>query len=410
VIQTAVADRILATDPTRGPRPATTGGARNRLQGQRVLFILPTLGVGGAERQAFLLARELQRNEGASVRIVSVSPPDIPLQLIELCEKEGLSWDRFTLRHTYGERMLQLWDLIRFTRFLRRERPDVLLPYCMFPNIMSALTWRLGGARLCVWNQRDEGRNRVMRVVERMAVGRVNCFISNAEHGAAFLTGELGVASSNVRIVHNGIELPTPKRDAGGWRRELGLGDTDFVACMVANLHVYKDHETLIAAWAQVVAHLSRAGRRAHLLLAGAPGNTSTAIQQQIESNRLSDSVRMLGVVDDVSGLLGAVDVAVFSSFNEGLPNAVLEAMAAGVPVIGTDYAGIREAVGAGGLLAAPRNSADLAAKIVRLAEDSVLRVRSAAEGRLRVTNEFSVGRMANDTIEIIVEEMRRAK
>jgi glycosyltransferase involved in cell wall biosynthesis len=403
---------MTGSEPLADSRAAFTGGARNRLQGKRVLFVLPTLGLGGAERQAFLLARELQRNEGASVRIVSMSPPDIPLQLIELCDKEGLSWERFTLKHTYGERLLQLWDLMRFTRFLRRERPDVLLPYCMFPNIVCALTWRLGGAGLCLWNQRDEGRARVIRAVERLAVSRVGSFISNSQHGAAFVTDALEVPASRVRIVHNGIELPRPKRDAAEWRRALGLSDTDFVACMVANLHLFKDHETLIDAWVQVVAHLKRAGRRAHLLLAGAPGNTSAAIQQQIESNHLVDCVSKLGVVDDVSGLLRAVDVAVFSSFNEGLPNAVLEAMAAGVPVVGTDYPGIREAVGGAGeqLLAAPKNSADLAAKIIRVADDALWRTRAAAQGRDRVTNEFSVRRMANDTVEIILEEMRRVK
>jgi hypothetical protein len=142
-----------------------------RLEGVRVLFIVPTLGFGGAERQAFLLARQLVQKDGASVRFVSMAPANVPRTLIDLCEREGLSWDQFVLTHTYGERLKQLRDLIRFIFFLRRERPDVVLPYCMFPNIVCALTWKLGGARLCVWNQRDEGRSRVVRWVERIADG-----------------------------------------------------------------------------------------------------------------------------------------------------------------------------------------------------------------------------------------------
>jgi glycosyltransferase involved in cell wall biosynthesis len=389
---------------------AKTDGERNRLQGKRVLFILPTLGVGGAERQAFLLARELQRNEGASVRIVSVSPPDIPLQLIELCEKEGLSWDRFTLRHTYGQRLLQLWDLIRFTRFLRRERPDVLLPYCMFPNIVSALTWRLGGARLCVWNQRDEGRNRVMRFVERIAVGRINCFISNSEHGAAFLTGELGVTTSRVQVIGNGVELREAQGDRESWRRRLRIPADAFVACMVANLHGFKDHRTLIDAWTRVVTAVEATGRDAHLLLAGSHGDRADEVRRQIEAHGLQQRIHLLGTVNDIGGLLRAIDLSVFSSVKEGLPNAVLEAMSAGVAVVATDYPGVREALGPGveDFLAEPKDAEDLARKIIRVAMDDELRLHAVRHGQRRVATTFSVSRMSNLTVEVLLKELHR--
>jgi glycosyltransferase involved in cell wall biosynthesis len=401
---------MRGTDAIADSRPASTGVERNRLRGKRVLFILPTLGVGGAERQAFLLARELQRNEGALVRIVSLSPPDIPLQLIELCEKEGLSWERFTLKHTYGQRLLQLWDLIRFARFLRRERPDVLLPYCMFPNIVSALTWRLGGARLCVWNQRDEGRSRVMRFVERIAVGRVNCFISNSEHGAAFLTGELGVASSNVRVVGNGVELREAQGDRASWLQHLRIPADAFVGCMVANLHGFKDHRTLVDAWTRVVAAVEATGREAHLLLAGSHGDRADEIRRQIEANALQQRIHLLGTVNDIGGLLRAIDLSVFSSVKEGLPNAVLEAMSAGVAVVATDYPGVREALGPGveDFLAEPKNADDLARKIIRVAMDNELRLRAVRHGQNRVATTFSVSRMANLTVDLLLEELRR--
>jgi glycosyltransferase involved in cell wall biosynthesis len=389
-----------------------TGPGRRRLEGKRVLFVLPSLGMGGAERQAFLLGRQLARDEGALVRLVSVGPPNIPSTMVESIEREGLNWERFTFTHTYGERLRQAWDLARFVVFLRRERPDVVLSYCMFPNIVSALTWKLGGARACIWNQRDEGRGRVVRAVERVAVGQVGRFLSNSTHGADFLIDTLGVPREQVHVIRNGIETRQPHRDRSAWRRDLGLSDSDFVACMVANLHGFKDHHTLIAAWRRVVDRLSPSGRNAHLLLAGANGDRTDDVRRQIDDLTLNRHVHLLGQVTDVPGLLGAVDLSVFSSVAEGVPNAVLEAMAAGVAVVATDYPGIREALGPSGesMLAREKDPVDLAEKIVRTADDAPLRASLGLQGRLRVASEFSIERMSDAATTVIVRELTSAR
>ena len=82
---------------------------------------------------------------------------------------------------------------------------------------------------------------------------------------------ELGLAADRVRLVSNGVELPAPLESRAGWRRRLGLGERDFAACMVANLHRFKDHATLLRAWRSVVDAEAGLGGRAVLLLAGKP-------------------------------------------------------------------------------------------------------------------------------------------
>ena len=320
--------------------------------------------------------------------------------MVESIEREGLTWGRFTFTHTYGERLRQAWDLARFVVFLRRERPDVVLSYCMFPNIVSALTWKLGGARVCIWNQRDEGRGRVARWVEGLSVRQVRLFLANASHGGEFLTNVLGVSPEQVRIIHNGIELPPAVHDRATWRRRLGLHETAFVACMAANLHGYKDHETLVTAWRIVVDRLRLSGRDAHLLLAGHDGDRREAVERQIHEIGLDDHVKLIGSVSDVTGLLRTVDLAALSSYNEGLPNAVLEAMSAGLAVVATDYPGIREAVGSVGdcLLVRPRDPQDMADKIIEMAEDSRRRAAAGAQvgcasPRSSVSSEWPVPR-----------------
>ena len=395
----------LANVNAREQLPACVVPATRALQGVRVLFVVPTLGLGGAERQAFFLAKHLVRHQRASVSFACFAPVGGSARLAAQCEREGIPWTRFTLRHGFQDRVGHAVDALRFARFLRRRRADIVLPYCMFQNVLCALTWRIGGARVCIWNQRDEGRARVSRWVERMAASQIRCFVANAAHGAAFVRDALGAADDRVHVVHNGVMLPKEGGDPAAWRQRLGLPDSAFVGCMLANLQAYKDHETLVRAWRAVVNRLHQDGTDAHLLLVGRADGQHAAIERQVEAQGLSRHVHFLGAVSDVWPLLQSVDLAVFSSRKEGLPNAVLEAMAAGLAVVATDIPGIREAVGPAGMrcLAREGDPHDLAAKIVELARDAPLRRALGRAGRERARVHFSIQRMCEEmTMQIV--------
>jgi glycosyltransferase involved in cell wall biosynthesis len=371
------------------------------LRGVRIVFVLPSIGLGGAERQAFFLARYLLEREDARPHLLSLSTRT---SLAERCDQAGVPYSFFELQHGYKSRMGQARDALRFVGRLRRQRAQILLPYCMFQNVLCGLTWRPAGVRLCIWNQRDEGRSRLDPWLERIAVRLTPRFISNSTHGATFLTEQLRIAPTRVRVVHNGIELPPTDRSTVDLRQELGLPPNAFVVTMVANLHSKKDHETLVSAWRHVVDVLAPTGRSAQLLLAGSFSDRHQALVAQVASLSLQDHVRFLGQVQKVDDLLQAVDVAAFSSFTEGVPNAVLEAMAHGLAVVGTDYAGIREAVGAEGLslLAPPRDAAALADRLLKAATDTAFRERIGRLGRARVVECFGVEKMASEMTAII--------
>jgi glycosyltransferase involved in cell wall biosynthesis len=306
----------------------------------------------------------------------------------------------------------QVRDVGRFIQLLRRERIQVLLSYCMFQNILAALSWRLGGASVFVWGQRDEGRQRHERWVERLAVWQTPLFASNSAHGAQFLTSVLGAPPRRVHVVHNGVEPPRPVHSRAEWRSRLGFADNVFLACMVANLHRFKDHPTLIRAWRTVVDRMRQHGAQAHLLLAGAFLDAHVALLELVSQLRLENEVHFLDEVDDVAGLLAAVDLGVFSSFAEGVPNGVLECMAAGLPVVGADHPGIREAVGpdAAHLLAVPRDPEGFAEKILLAALDPASRRRLGEAGRARVAQEFTVEKMREQTVALILAELSRRR
>jgi glycosyltransferase involved in cell wall biosynthesis len=397
------------TDAPEARLPAGSKRVLPTLDGIRILLVVPTFGPGGAQRQAFLLARYLAETERASVHLLNLGPAGA---LAAACDQYGIAHDQFELRHGYRDRVGQVWDALRFVALLRRRRIDVLLPYCMFQNIFCGMTWRLGGVKVCIWNQRDEGRSRLEPFVERVAVSQTRCFVSNSRHGASFLTGALRVPADRVHLVANGIELIEPHGRRAEWRRRIGAADNDFVACMAANLTRFKDHATLIGAWAIVVDRLRRSGRDAHLVLAGLKQERYEALCAQVQERGLERHVRFLGPVDDMPGLLEAVDLAVFSSCAEGVPNAVLEAMAARLCVVATDYPGIREAVGpeATERLARLRDPLDLAEKILVAAENDELRLLAGAQGRARVAAEFGVDVMGATMARLIRQELGRRR
>jgi len=362
------------------------------LSGRRIIFVFNTLDLGGAEWQGLLLARYLLRAEGARVEVCGFTGPG---RLAELCDTWGIPWRVIPVAWGVG-RGRRARALLLLASGLRRARPHVLMPYTVLPNVLCGLVWRWTGARLCVWNQRDEGRGLTGTRLERRALAGMPLFISNSRHGAELLSASRGVPPAKVHVVYNGVEPMAPEGDRQSWRARLGVDDGCFLACMVANLHNYKDHETLLRAWRRVVDAIAVDSREAVLLLAGRFGNMHDRLKALAYDLELGRAVRFLDKVDDVAGLLAAVDLGVFSSRCEGVPNGMLECMMSGLALTGTDIPGIREALGEDGLpwLAPPGDDEALAGRIMALAADPALRATLGGQNRRRVAEVFAPERM----------------
>jgi glycosyltransferase involved in cell wall biosynthesis len=374
--------------------------ALGSLAGARIVFFFSSLELGGAERQAIHLATFLKKECRSEVEIWGTSAPG---RAAELCSERGIPF-RSVRPPLRGGIFAKVIGMARLIKELRRARPQVLLPYTMAPNIICGLIWRFSGARVCVWNQRDEGRGRVGRFAESWAVRHTPLFISNSQHGAEFLAKDMGADRRKVFVVRNGIALSPPAISREEWRRAHEVPADHFVACMVANIHRFKDHDTLLRAWAIVVAELEARGIAATLLLAGRADASAQALKALMSELKIERSVRMLGPVSDISLLLNAVDLGVLSSRLEGCPNAVLEYMAARLAVVATDIPGIREALGPDGepFLAPPADARGIAEKMIQLALDPALRMRQALANQERVERLFGVSRMCRETASLI--------
>lgn len=314
------------------------------LRGHKVLFVFLGSELGGAERQGLLLARHLKDHCGADVHVLGLAA-DQPGRVSELCNEYGIPWIPIPLKW-WSRRLRWLLEITRFAGQVRKMKPDIILSYTWLPNLVCGLVWNLTGARTFVWNQRDEGMGLNTSFWHRAAARLTPCFVANSVAGKDFLVNTYGSTKERVRVIHNGVVLERPALNRREWREKLGIEKSDFVACMVANLHQNKDHATLLIAWKKLLNQAPPGARSPVLLLAGRFDGTEATLKGLAADLDLGENCRFLGKVLDIPGLLQAADLCVHSSKSEGLPNAILEAMAAGLPVVATDIPGNREAVG----------------------------------------------------------------
>jgi len=373
------------------------------LQNKRVLILFGSLDMGGAERQGLLLAQYLKEHEGALVTVLGLG--ERRGVVADVCDSWSIPWKNVWLHWGLRRRLLHL---VRLAFCLRREQPDILLSYTKVPNIAATMLWRICKAQLCIWNQSDAGLLLETTFLNRSAIRQVRHFISNSDNGKRYLVETFGLRPQEVQLIRNGITLPLPVRMRPEWRSSLGLGDERALVTMVANLSRYKDHSTLLDAWRLILDQRSCQALPL-LALAGRFDDTTEELKQKASRLGISDYVRFLGAVDDISGLMHASDICVHSSLSEGIPNAVLEAMYAGLPIAGSDIPGIREAVGEAGCrhLAPPGNASALADVLMQLIDNIDLRASLGRAMRERALESFGEERMCEETVEFLLHSLR---
>ncbi|MCP4220199.1 MAG: glycosyltransferase [bacterium] len=372
--------------------------ADGTLKDKRILIFLRSLQMGGAERQAALLAAGLKHSHNADVHVRALENDDSGTGLLEY---QGIPLRVYPPKWEGGP-VRKITGLLSLVRDIRRLNPHVILPFTDYPNKICGAIWRLTGARSCIWNQRDEGREVTGKALEKLALKMTPVFVTNSLSGKRFLRETFNIDETRISIIHNGVQLAKPLKTVSQWRSELGLEETDFVAVMVANLQPFKDHETLIKAWHLVVKDSQGKGKPL-LLLAGRFDSRYLFLKEMVSQLGLEESVRFLGEVKDIPGLLASVDLAVFSSKNEGCPNGVLEPMAAGLPVVATRITGIVEALGEDYPLLAPaddpRSMADL---VNRFFTEKKLKEQVGKANAKRVKEHFSLGKMLQSYTQLL--------
>jgi glycosyltransferase involved in cell wall biosynthesis len=229
----------------------------------------------------------------------------------------------------------------------------------------------------------------------------VNPLIAHAATRIASVSHDLkrhmvaeGLPESRIEVVHNGIEVgPPPDRDGAlALRSELGLSPGDIVVGTVARLDPVKHLQSLVEAVA-----IARQGRLPVVALVVGDGAERGRIESEARSRGLDREVHFLGHRDDARRYLQAMDIYVNSSVSEGISLTILEAMAAGLPVVATAVGGTPEIVDdAVGRLVPSRDAASLASAVGVLAAQPALRASLGETARARVLERFTIEAMVD--------------
>jgi glycosyltransferase involved in cell wall biosynthesis len=215
------------------------------------------------------------------------------------------------------------------------------------------------------------------------------------------------LTDDRVTVVPNGIDASRVRRGGGAAvRDELGIGRDAPVVAVIGRLGPDKGHRVAIKAFAE----LSRERSGARMLVVGA-GHLAGDLERFADQVSPGGGVVFLGHRDDVPAVLDAADVVLVTSFREGMPHVVLEAMAAGTPVVATAVAGIPEMIedGVGGILV-PAGSHTAAAEAVgRVLDDRALAGRLAAAAARRVEEDFGLGMMVDRVERCFADEVEAA-
>jgi L-malate glycosyltransferase len=361
----------------------------------RIAYVIPRMAIGGAQTHLLHVLRLLDRRRFEPVLCCLASDRQDPIQFLDRVRDLGVPVVDARLRDVSNSlgRPHTFRQMARVARELRRRRVRIVHSYLFHANWFGTLTARLGRIPVAIVSKRSmdvyhRARDRwACRVVNHLA-DRVT---ANAEAVRDHVHRWERCPLDKIVVIANGVELRVPAAPRPGPAAdELNrLGRP--VVGSIARLVWKRGHRELLAAAAAVTCQEPAV----NFALVG-DGPLRLGLEREAASLGLNGHLRFLGAVPDAATLLPSLDVFVLPSIWEGMSNALLEAMAAGTPVVATRVGGNPELITheKTGLLVPPGDVDALAAAILRLVREPALARSMAEAARQRVASEFTLEEM----------------
>ncbi|MFA9261881.1 MAG: glycosyltransferase [Undibacterium sp.] len=332
---------------------------------KKVFHLIQSLGNGGCEN---MLLRTLPLLSDFEHTIITLKEPG---ELAPKFLSAGIRVE--TIR---SRQILHPAGILRLRKFILNTSPDIVITYLFHADFLGRLAL-LGTTNATVIpflrTTYNHPRYWIARLFEWLTKPLVRHYLANSEAVKDFYIRHIGVASERITVIPNGIDTAYFDQLAPDLelRAALSLSPDDFVIICVANLHPNKGHRFLLEAFESLRLEFPKT----KLLLIG-DGEERENIEAMTRALHSKDAIRLLGRRNDVPALLKLSDLFVLPTLFEGQSNAILEAMAADVPVITTDIPEnrciIKDSIT--GLLVPKNDSAAIAGALRKLLSDTTFR------------------------------------
>jgi glycosyltransferase involved in cell wall biosynthesis len=363
----------------------------------RVAHIITGLEVGGAERMLQKVVAHLDRDAFRS-DVISLAPPG------PLADAVAAVSDRLEFLGM-RPRVTDVAKLARLRRLLREWQPDVVQTWMYHANLAGGLAARLSVRAPVIWNIVASGysyserrRAQVVPRIVRLSAAASRFIPSRTVYCSRRAIGfhhDLGFSKKGVEFIPTAFDVETfrPDPDARrSVRRELQLDDDARLVGLVARFHPIKNHDLFLTAARAIADQRSDT----HFVLCGdglTPDNA--AVMDIVRRHGVADRCHLLGRRTDMPRITAALDLACSSSFGEGFPNTLGEAMACGVPCVATDVGDSAYLIDDTGMVVPRDDASAFANACLELLGDPARRTRLGAAARQRIEEQFEIGAIA---------------
>ncbi|MCK1422381.1 MULTISPECIES: glycosyltransferase [unclassified Bradyrhizobium] len=364
-----------------------------------IIYVIGSLDVGGAERHLTEIIPRLDRARWKPI-VCCLTERGKLADGLEAAGFEVIACP--AVRRSGGvSRIRSLARLAEtvywLSRVMRRFRPAIahfFLPGAYIlgapASILARVPVRIMSRRSLNYYQRNM---RFGPAIEARLHRYMTAILGNSNSVVRQLHDDENVRADRLGLIYNGIDFANYQKSSTvrqSMRTSLRIDQDALVFVIVANLIPYKGHQDLLVAFSMACARLPAGWR---LLVVGRDDGIGGKLREQAANLKIADNVLFLGSRSDVPDLLCGADVSVLSSHEEGFSNAVLESMAAGLPVIATDVGGNPEANidGETGFIVPPRDPKAMSEAILRLSADGALRARMGTKAADRAQENFSL-------------------
>ncbi|WP_399629020.1 glycosyltransferase [Sporosarcina sp. SG10008] len=341
----------------------------------KVLHVLHSTNIGGTERAVL---NYISYNEDSTIENIVISFNGGDLDEYYMNESD---FYKVTNTNSATKNFSEIYSLIK------EQKIDIVYAYGLRASIIARIVSRMLKIKN-IYGVRGLQNNSkgFIEILNKATMIFVDQIVTNSESVRQYLVDnhQYGV---NISTIHNGTFIPIIQRNL-----HYEKGKILRVIC-VANFHLIKGHAYLIEA----ISNLIDKGFKLELTLLG-EGNCEKEIVRQIEKLEMQNYIKLFGKVSDVYPYLYENHVLVLPSLSEGLPNAVMEAMATGLPIVCTDVGGSSELVGnmVNGLLVEPRNPKQIEEAIRYLYENPVRMRELGEKGKQIIEAEFSFAKLVS--------------